>query len=330
MRYLDRQDLPASLLGFGCGPVLGRVGRGDSLRAMGAAWDAGINLFDTARSYGYGEAEGLLGEFLAGRRAEAIISTKFGIWPEQQQGWKQFAKPIVRGLLKLAPGARSLVRRGAATQMTPNQFTVEVLRKSLDESLRKLRTDYLDVLFMHAAPATVMEQDDLLAELEKVVATGKVRRAGLSADPEVIGAAIDRSIPVLRAMQFPANVFDLGVTSHTSRSAGDIFFVANHPFGGVMRVAESKRLVADLSNSDAVAQDLRSKLKDGTNLLLADVVFSVVLRGTGIDVVVPAMMKPENLATNVKAISQSRFTDAEVDVLRQHFHQRSQDGDGNL
>ena len=131
MRYLERKDLPASLLGFGCGPVLGRVGRGDSLRAIGAAWDAGINLFDTARSYGYGEAEGLLGEFLAGRRSEAFISTKFGIWPEQQQGWKQLAKPIVRGLLKLVPGARALVRRGAATQMTPNQFTVPILRKSL-------------------------------------------------------------------------------------------------------------------------------------------------------------------------------------------------------
>ena len=319
MHFLDRKDLPASLLGFGCGPVLGRVGRGDSLRAMGAAWDAGINLFDTARSYGYGEAEGLLGEFLVGRRSEAIISTKFGIWPEQQQIWKQLAKPIVRGLLKLAPGARALVRRGAASQMTANQFTVPILRKSLEESLRKLRTDYVDVLFMHAAPASVMEQDDLMAELAKVVAEGKVRRAGISADPEVIGAAIDRNLPVLRAMQFPANVFDLGVTSHTSRAGKDIFFVANHPFGGVMRVAESKRLIAEMARSQAVPLELRAKLDEGSNLLLADVVFSVVLRGTGIDVVVPAMMKPENLATNVKAVSESRFTDAEVSVLRERF-----------
>ena len=319
MRYLERKDLPASLLGFGCGPVLGRVGRGDSLRAIGAAWDAGINLFDTARSYGYGEAEGLLGEFLAGRRSEAFISTKFGIWPEQQQGWKQLAKPIVRGLLKLAPGARALVRRGAATQMTPNQFTVPILRKSLAESLRKLRTEYVDVLFMHAAPSSVMEQDDLMAELQKVVAEGKVRRAGISAEPEVIGAAINRELPVLRAMQFPANVFDLGVSSHTSRADEDIFFVANHPFGGVMRVAESKRLIAAMAKSQIVPQELRAKLEDGSNLLLADVVFSVVLRGTGIDVVVPAMMKPENLATNVKAISQSRFTDVEAGALRERF-----------
>ena len=50
--------------------------------------------------------------------------------------------------------------------------------------------------------------------------------------------------------------------------------------------------------------------------MLADVVFSAILRGTGVDAVVPAMMKVENLATNVKAVADSRFTDAEVEVLR--------------
>ncbi len=313
--------MPASVLGFGCGAVLGRVGRGDSLRAMGAAWDQGINLFDTARSYGYGEGEGLLGEFLAGRREQAIVFTKFGIWPERQSGWKQVAKPIVRGLLKLAPGARALVRRSAGTQMTANQFTVPVLRSSLEESLRRLRTEYVDVLFLHAAPASVMEQDDLMAELGQVVAEGKVRVAGISAEPSVIGTAIGlrQDLPVLRAMQFPANVFDLAVTGATSRSAGDRLFVANHPFGGVMRVAESKRLIAELAQSDAVPAELRAKLADGSNLLLADVVFSVILRGTGIDVVVPAMMKVENLKTNVQAIAASRFTEDEVGILRERF-----------
>jgi aryl-alcohol dehydrogenase-like predicted oxidoreductase len=319
MRYLERQDLRASVLGFGCGAVLGRVGRGDSLRAMGAAWDAGINVFDTARSYGYGEAEGLLGEFLAGRRDEAVIFTKFGIWPERQQGWKQMAKPIVRGLLKLAPGARSLVRRGAAGQMTANQFTVPVLRSSLEESLRRLRTEYVDVLFMHSAPASVLEQDDLMAELAKVVAEGKVRFAGISAEPEVIGAAIDREIPGLQAMQFPANVFDLGVTNYTRRSTGKHLFVANHPFGGVMRVDEGKRLIAAMAKAEDVPSELRTKLADGSNLLLADVVFNAIMRGTGIDVVVPAMMKTENLQTNVRAILESRFTDGEVAMLRERF-----------
>ena len=308
--------LKTSVLGFGCGAVLGRVGRGKSLRAMEEAWDAGITLFDTARSYGYGEAEGLLGEFLAGKREQAVIATKFGILPERQQAWKQMAKPLVRGLLKLAPGARSVLRRGIATQLNPGQFTVPVLRASLEESLRRLRTEYVDVLFLHSAPASALQQEDLMAELEKVVAEGKVRVAGLSTEPEEVGLALRLQVPVIGAMQFPANVFDLGVTAHTRAAAGRCFFVANHPFGGVMRVEESLRKIADLATSSALPVELREKLKEESNLLLADVVFSVILRGTGVDAVVPAMMKVENLATNVKAVADSRFTDAEVEVLR--------------
>jgi len=229
------------------------------------------------------------------------------------------AKPLVRGLLKLAPGARSLVRRGTGTQMTANQFTVPVLRRSLEESLRKLRTEYVDVLFLHSAPASVMAQDDLMAALECVVAEGKIRFAGISAEPEIIGAAIDRAIPVLQAMQFPANIFNLTIADHIRNHAGKHLFVANHPFGGVMRVAEGKRLIAELATSADVSRDLRAKLEDGSNLLLADVVFNAILRGTGIDVVVPAMMKIGNLETNVRAIAESRFTDAEITLLRQRF-----------
>ena len=64
-----------------------RIGAGacrtrQSLRAMGCAWDAGITLFDTARSYGFGDAEAVLGEFLRGKRDKAVIATKFGITPQ--------------------------------------------------------------------------------------------------------------------------------------------------------------------------------------------------------------------------------------------------------
>ena len=318
MHYVERDGLRASVLGFGCGPVLGRVGRGDSLRAMGAAWEAGITLFDTARSYGYGEAEGLLGEFLVGKRDKACLSTKFGIWPERQGGWKRVAKPMVRGLLKLAPGVRGLVRRGAAAEIKANQFTVAVLRDSLAESLRRLRTDYVDVLFLHDAPASVLDQDELWRELERVVEEGKVRRVGISAAPEVIRETVTRSRPVIKALQFPANVFDLAAVEH-GRAAGRYFCMANHPFGGVMRVEESKRMVAEMAKDASLPEGLRAKLGDRSSLLLADVVFSVILRGTGVDAVVPAMMRLENLATNVRAVSESRFTEAEAGVLRGRF-----------
>jgi aryl-alcohol dehydrogenase-like predicted oxidoreductase len=319
MQYLDRGDFRSSVLGFGCGAVLGRIGRADSLRAMNAAWDAGINLFDVARSYGYGEAEGLLGEFLAGKRDRAVISTKFGIWPERQGGWKQALKPVVRGVLRVLPGARGLVRRGAAGQMTPGQFTVPVLRASLEESLRRLRTEYVDVLFLHSAPASVMAQDDLMAEMERVVEEGKVRLAGLSAEAEVVGRALKTGPPVLRAMQFAANVFDLEVTRFAREDTTGRLFVANHPFGGVTRVEESKARLRSMAADPALPPDLREKLRDADKQALAEVVFGVILRGTGIHAVVPSMMNVENLRINVRAVESSRFTDGEIALVRERF-----------
>jgi aryl-alcohol dehydrogenase-like predicted oxidoreductase len=314
MRYLDRADFPASVLGFGCSAVLGRVGRRASLVAMEAAWDAGINLFDTARSYGYGEAEGLLGQFLTGKRNQAFVLTKFGILPQKQQSWKQFAKPIVRAALRLAPGARSIVRRGISTQMTPNQFTVGVLHESLDTSLRALRTDYVDCLFLHSAPATIFEQGDLFEALARVVEQGKARFIGLSADPEVIDLALRHGLPVLRAMQFPANVNQLATAKFSDDAT---LFFANHPFGGVTGVAATRLRIAELSKAQNVPAALRAKLLDNSNLLLADLVFSLILRGTGIDAVICSMMNPTNLKTNAEAIAASRFLEDEVALLRE-------------
>ena len=89
MRYVDL-PIPSggmaaqvSVLGFGCAALMGRVGRRDSLAALAAAQDAGINFFDTARSYGYGESEALLGQFLTGSiaadRMASDMNVVFGV-----------------------------------------------------------------------------------------------------------------------------------------------------------------------------------------------------------------------------------------------------------
>jgi len=177
---LGTSGLRAPQLGFGCSALMGRSGRTASLRALAAAWDEGIRFFDTARSYGYGESEALLGEFLQGRRSDAIIATKFGILADRQSSWKRTAKAVARSIITVVPSARSMIQRGAASQFTHNQFTIPILQQSIEESLRKLRTDSVDMLFMHAAPASVLEQDDLLEAIGKLVTAGKVKIAGLS------------------------------------------------------------------------------------------------------------------------------------------------------
>ena len=217
------------------------------------------------------------------------------------------------------------MRRQIASQFTQGQFSTAELHRSLEESLRLLRTDYVDILFLHAAPESVLQQDDLLAEMKKLIDAGKIRFAGISAAPEVIGITIAKRPVPLTAMQFPCNVFDLSITRHTSKAADSgFFFVANNPFGGVLQVAATRDRLRQLAASDELSQELREKLKTADNTLLAQVVLNLAMNGTGIHVVVPAMIKLDHLRTNVEAISSPLFTSQQIDSLRTHLLPQTQ------
>jgi aryl-alcohol dehydrogenase-like predicted oxidoreductase len=314
---LGQSGLRAPALGFGCAALLGRTGKKDSLRALGAAWDEGIRFFDTARSYGYGESEALLGGFLKGRRDEAIVATKFGILAAPQSGWMRAAKSAARSLLSMVPTARSMVRKAAATQFSANQFTIPVLQRSIEESLTQLGTDYVDILFMHAAPASVLEQQDLLEAMGRLVDQGKVRLAGLSAEPVVVESALQRQTPPLQAMQFPCNVFDLSAAFRlVGRNTSGMLLAANHPFGGVARVRACRSILQGLSASPDVDPVLREKLRPMDDQALAEIVFDCILRNTGIHVVIPSMMRVDHVRANVRAASRSRFAADEVQFIR--------------
>lgn len=312
---LGNTGLISSALGFGCSGIMGRVGRRESLRALAAAWDAGVTFYDTARSYGYGESEAVLGEFLQGRRGRAIVSTKFGILAGRQPFWKRAAKPIVRTVLSAVPSARGAVQKRIAREFTANRFTVAVLEQSLHESLRKLKTDYVDLLFLHQAEESVLERAELFSAIEKMIAAGKVRVAGISAEPQVIVAATGKHLPAIQAAQFSCNLFDLSAAGAGAAAAGIGWAgVANHPFRGVGGVQACRRLLADTAAAAPV--ELREKLADARGNAFPDAVLNLILASPGIDVVIPAMMNPGHIRVNAAAIEQSQFSSAELDWLR--------------
>src|ERR1700744_6008843 len=72
-------------LGFGCSGLMASLDRFESARVLRSAAEAGISHFDVAPSYGYGEAEGVLGEFLRGRRDAFTVTSKFGIAPPSRR-----------------------------------------------------------------------------------------------------------------------------------------------------------------------------------------------------------------------------------------------------
>ncbi|TQS44464.1 aldo/keto reductase [Cryptosporangium phraense] len=154
MRYLPLGDsgLLVSAVGLGCNNFGGRLDVDATRAVVDAALDAGITLLDTADGYGgRGASERALGEVLAGRRDQVVLATKFG-----SQGSDMGYGPAAG-----AKGGRAYVRR------------------AVEESLRRLRTDHIDLLQLHT-PDPVTPISETLAALDELVRAGKVRYIGHS------------------------------------------------------------------------------------------------------------------------------------------------------
>src|SRR5277367_3530094 len=96
-------------IGFGCSSLTG-TDVGTANRVLEAAFDAGVRHFDTARYYGYGEAEGILGKFLKGRRTEVTITTKFGVNPPRRTTPLSVGLYFGRRIVRLLPGVRGFLQ----------------------------------------------------------------------------------------------------------------------------------------------------------------------------------------------------------------------------
>jgi aryl-alcohol dehydrogenase-like predicted oxidoreductase len=171
----------------------------------------------------------------------------------------------------------------------------------------------VDLFFLHLPPVSVLQQEDLFAALEELTVEGKVLRYGVAADGPVVAAAIEAG---MRTVQFPCNVFEPGLARTL---ANDVLAIANHPFGGPRRIAESKRRMYALAQEEGTPESLRFKLWKLDDVVLADLVLNMITSGTGIKVVVPSMLRLEHLQANVAAVEHSRFTAEELGWVRERL-----------
>jgi aryl-alcohol dehydrogenase-like predicted oxidoreductase len=154
MRYrtLGDSGLLVSVVGLGCNNFGGRIDLQRTRAVVDAAIDAGITLFDTAEMYGKdGGSELALGEVLAGRRDKVVLATKFG-HQKVDMGY--------------GPAAGAKGGRG-------------YIRLAVEKSLRRLRTDYIDLYQLHT-PDPLTPIEETIAALDELVAEGKVRYIGHS------------------------------------------------------------------------------------------------------------------------------------------------------
>ena len=173
-----------SQLGFGCVRLTAQRSRREALQILEQAFALGITHFDVARAYGFGRAEGILGEFLQGKREKVTVATKFGLLPPAGLAGNRWiidaAKTMLAPFPKLLRRAKS---RGAAMGKV-SVFDPNAAVQSLQTSLRQLKTDYIDILLLHEATLADAASESLIEALQRQVSEGRVRCLGVASDFE--------------------------------------------------------------------------------------------------------------------------------------------------
>jgi len=153
-RDLGATGLRVPVLGLGAGQIGdARIPEAEAGRTLNAALDLGITLVDTAR--GYGLSEERIGRHLAHRRGELVLTTKVGYGVEGEADW-----------------------------------TAACVRRGIDEALRRLRTDVIDVVLLHSCGTEALRDEGIRGALEDARRAGKLRVAAYSGENEPLHLAL--------------------------------------------------------------------------------------------------------------------------------------------
>jgi aryl-alcohol dehydrogenase-like predicted oxidoreductase len=320
-RSFGTTDLKVSEIGFGgwaIGGVAdaggtplgwGRANDDESLAAIRRARDLGVTFFDTADSYGYGRSESLLGIVLARKRQDAIIATKVG---------------VVR-----SPDGRAR-----------KDFTREHISHAVDGSLRRLRTDYIDLYQLHNPTLDDLKRDDLHEAMSRLQEVGKIRYWGVSVTTPEEGIEI-----VNRGWGYSLQVL-YNVLNQAPATA--LFPLAKQKgYGIIARVPLASGLLAGKFRQDTTfaADDVRQnfltpkRLEEviprvdeaksiigGTARSLAEGALRFVLANDAVSTTIPGMRNVRQAEMNVAA-DEVRIPQDVVDKLRNrlgdyNFYQR--------
>jgi aryl-alcohol dehydrogenase-like predicted oxidoreductase len=190
-------------------------------RLLEVTFERGIRHFDVARLYGLGAAEQELGEFIRTRRNQVIVATKFGIESQRAIGYLASLQSPVRWLFKKFPSVRAMAARRVVQQSSgPKRFTPESARMSLETSLRKLRSDYVDFFFLHEPTEQDWVSDDLSQCLEDLKKEGKIRAFGISVAASDLMPVVRKHPALVPVIQFDNDAVSrqidaLNLPSHT-------------------------------------------------------------------------------------------------------------------
>ena len=188
---LPRTEIHVSRLSFGTASLHHLVTSSRRQELLAAAFDHAFTHFDTAPYYGFGIAEEELGRFLRGRRGGVTVATKVGLYPPRD----------------IYPNTASVWLQKAAGGVFPTlsrpiiDWSIAAAARSLDRSLRRLRTDWIDLLLLHEPASTAVESEIFLDWLKEERSKGKIRAWGLAGHAECMNTWLSTNHPLGMVLQ---------------------------------------------------------------------------------------------------------------------------------
>lgn len=269
-----------TVLGYGAmelrGPPRGRDLSEDEVgRVLNAVLDAGINVIDTSIDYELSEER--IGSHLSQRRDEFLLASKCGCLV----GWERPAD-----------------YKGGMPGGGPHDFSRDNIVSGVEQSLRRLQTEYLDVLQVHASPdVATLEKHDVMGTLQDLKASGKVRLIGMSG---VLPALSDHiAMSAFDVFQIPYSLLQREHESAISdaAAAGAGVFVR----GGVARGAPSG---ATRRNPELVDRWKKANLEElMSGLSPMEFILRFTISHPGVSSVLVGTANPDHLQANIEAAS---------------------------
>lgn len=240
LNEFGKTGMHVSEIGFGGSRIGGvfadRHSSKEALNVLRQALDAGITFYDTADMYAQGESESLIGTAFLGRRDQVVIATKGGYCLPARRNLIKRVKPLLRPLVKALGLKRARLPAGMSGALSQD-FSPAYLTRALEASLKRLRTDYVDLYQLHSpGPAFVQSSafGDALDTLEKLRTQGKLRFYGIATEvPEE--APLCLSAPGISSVQLAFGLLDLQALEQgmlATAQARGLAVIARGCFGG--------------------------------------------------------------------------------------------------
>lgn len=181
-RELGNTGLSVSEIGIGgshFGSIINRSSPKEIDKTLHQALDKGINFYDTADIYGQGESERIIGKTFKKERNNVIIATKAGFCLSQVGRASATLKPIIKPILSAIKPLKRTALKSRSNQIQQN-FSADYLIKSVENSLQRLKTDYIDLFQLHEPPREAILDEAVIAALEGLKQQGKIRFYGVA------------------------------------------------------------------------------------------------------------------------------------------------------